>query len=52
MNITGEVKVEAPREAVFDALRDARFFASCIEGAGDLKQSGEARYEAILMRRD
>ena len=48
MNITGEVTVEAPRDAVFNALRDARFFASCIEGVSDLKQLGATRYEAML----
>lgn len=48
MNLTGEVTVSAPRQAVFDALRDVRFFASCIEGVSDLVQTGESTYDAVL----
>ena len=35
MNISGEITVAAPRDAVFDKLKDAPFFASCIEGVKD-----------------
>jgi carbon monoxide dehydrogenase subunit G len=48
MKITGEIAVAAPRAKVFDALCDARFFASCIEGVGDLTAVGDNRYEATL----
>lgn len=48
MNLTGEITVNAPRQAVFDALRDVQFFASCIEGVSDLVQTGEASYDAVL----
>ena len=48
MKITGEIVVQAPRAKVFDALCDARFFASCIEGVGDLTALGDNRYEAML----
>ncbi len=48
MNLSGEFTVKAPRDAVFDALADARFFASCFDGVSHLTQTGEARYEAVL----
>jgi carbon monoxide dehydrogenase subunit G len=35
MKFSGELTVKAPRGAVFDALRDARFFASCVDGVRD-----------------
>lgn len=48
MKLTGEFTVRAPREAVFDALADARFFASCFEGVSKLTQVGETRYDALF----
>ena len=51
MNITGEITVAAPREAVFKALSDAPFFASCIEGVQDLKQIDATHYDAVLETR-
>lgn len=48
MELTGEITVNAPRGAVFDALRDVQFFASCVEGVSDLVQTGESRYDAVL----
>jgi len=48
VRITGEIAVEAPRAKVFDALRDPRFFASCIEGVGELASLGGNRFEAML----
>jgi carbon monoxide dehydrogenase subunit G len=51
MKISGEIKVKAGRAAVFDALCDARFFASCIDGVGELTQIDEKRYAAILETR-
>ena len=41
----------APREAVFKALSDAPFFASCIEGVRDLKQIDATQYDAVLETR-
>ena len=37
MNISGEITVAAPRAAVFDKLKDAPFFASCVDGVKDLQ---------------
>lgn len=51
MNISGEITVAAPREAVFKALSDAPFFASCIEGVSDLKAIDATHYTAILETR-
>jgi len=48
MKISGQVRVKAPRAAVFAALRDARFFASCVEGVRDLTEIAPDRYEAVL----
>ena len=48
MKFAGELTVKAPRRAVFAALRDARFFASCVEGVRDLAEIGPDRYSAIF----
>jgi carbon monoxide dehydrogenase subunit G len=48
MKFAGELTVRAPRTAVFDALRDARFFASCVEGVRDLAEIGPDRYAAVF----
>jgi carbon monoxide dehydrogenase subunit G len=48
MKFTGELSVRAPRTAVFEALRDARFFASCVEGVHDLAEIGPDRYAAVF----
>ena len=48
MKITGQVRVKAPRAAVYAALRDARFFASCVEGVSDLAEVAPDRYSATL----
>jgi carbon monoxide dehydrogenase subunit G len=46
MNLSGEITVRAPRQAVFDAVRDARFFAACIEGVRDLVETDATHYTA------
>lgn len=51
MRFVGEILVPAPREAVFDKLRDARFFASCVEGVRDLTEQDETHYTAVLETR-
>lgn len=48
MNITGQVKVNAPRVAVFEKLNDARFFASCIDGVSDLQEIDPTHFTAVL----
>lgn len=48
MKITGEFTVEAPRVAVFETLRDARSFATYLDGVSELTQIDDDRYEAVL----
>jgi uncharacterized protein len=51
LDIAGEITVHASREAVFKALSDARFFASCIDGVHDLKEIDATHYNAVLETR-
>jgi carbon monoxide dehydrogenase subunit G len=48
MKITGELTVRAPQAAVFDAVQDARFFASCIDGVQELTEIDPTHYDAVL----
>ena len=50
MDIAGKITVHASREAVFKALSDAQFFASCIEGIRDLKEVDPTHYNAEIGR--
>jgi carbon monoxide dehydrogenase subunit G len=51
LNVEGEISVAAPREAVFRALSDAPFFASCIDGVRDLTEIDATHYDAVLETR-
>ena len=48
MKVSGEILVQAPRDEVFSRLRDARFFASCVDGVKDLTEAGELKYNAVF----
>jgi carbon monoxide dehydrogenase subunit G len=48
MKFAGDIHLEAPRAAVFAKLRDARFFASCVEGVRDLNEIDPDHYTAVL----
>ena len=48
MNVTGAITVAAPREEVFNALKNAPFFASCIDGVRDLKEIDATHYDAVI----
>lgn len=48
MIFTGEIEVGAPRAVVFDKLKDARFFASCVEGVRDLNEIDPTHYTAVM----
>ena len=48
MKFTGDIWLNAPRPAVFAKLRDARFFASCVEGVQDLNEIDADHYTAVL----
>jgi hypothetical protein len=51
MKLSGQLTVPAPRAAVFDALRDARLFASCVEGVRDLQEIDATHYRAVMETR-
>jgi carbon monoxide dehydrogenase subunit G len=51
MRISGELSVRAPRAAVFDALKDARVFASCVEGVQELTEIDPTHYSAVFETR-
>ena len=48
MKFSGEIRVKAPRAQVYTAIRDARFFASCVEGVRDLEEIAPDRYAAVF----
>jgi uncharacterized protein len=48
MKITGQITVPAPHARVFAALRDAHFFASCVDGVRDLVATDDTHYTAML----
>jgi uncharacterized protein len=48
MKFTGELSVKAPRAAVYEKVRDARFFASCVDGVRDLEEIGPDQYSAVF----
>jgi len=48
MKFSGTITVVAPRAQVFKALRDARLFASCIDGVSDLAETGPDAYGAMF----
>jgi len=48
MNVSGEFTVNAPREAVFNALRDASSFVRFVDGVHDLKEIDPTHYQAMF----
>jgi carbon monoxide dehydrogenase subunit G len=48
MKFSGELTVKAPQATVYQALRDARFFASCVEGVRELEEIAPDRYAAVF----
>ena len=48
MNVSGQFTVQAPREVVFNALRDARSFVTFVEGVSDLKEIDATHYAAVF----
>jgi len=48
MKFSGELTVRAPRAEVYKAVRDARFFASCVDGVRDLQETGPDTYAAVF----
>ena len=48
MNVSGQFTVQAPREVVFNALRDARSFVTFVEGVSELKEIDASHYAAVF----
>jgi carbon monoxide dehydrogenase subunit G len=48
MKFSGELTVKAPRAKVYAAVRDARLFASCVEGVQDLQETAPDTYSAVF----
>ena len=48
MKFPGELTVKAPRAQVYEKVRDARFFASCVDGVQDLKETAPDTYAAVF----
>jgi carbon monoxide dehydrogenase subunit G len=48
MKISGEFSIRAQREAVFNAVQDARFFASCIDGVQEVNEIDPTHYDAVF----
>src|SRR5438105_984153 len=48
MKFNGELTVKARLPAVYEKVRDARFFASCVEGVRDLAEIAPDRYSAVF----
>lgn len=48
MKFSGELTVRAPRAVVYKAVRDARFFASCVDGVQDLQETAPDTYSALF----
>jgi uncharacterized protein len=48
MKFTGDILIPAARAAVYAKVRDARFFASCVEGVHELNEIDADHYTAVL----
>jgi uncharacterized protein len=48
MKFSGELSVKAARAEVYKKVRDARFFASCVDGVNDLKETAPDTYAAVF----
>jgi carbon monoxide dehydrogenase subunit G len=48
MNVSGEFTVNAPRDVVFNTLRDAQSFVRFVDGVHELKELDPTHYEAVF----
>ena len=48
MNVSGEFTVNAPRDVVFETLRDPSSFVRFVDGVQDLKEIDPTHYEAMF----
>jgi hypothetical protein len=49
MEITGEYQIDAPREAVWQALNDPEMLRECIPGCESLEKTGDNEFAAKVM---
>lgn len=48
MNVSGQFNVQAPREVVFNTLRDARTFVGLVDGVSELKEIDPTHFTAMF----
>lgn len=48
MKFSGELTLNAPRGEVYKKVRDARFFASCVDGVSELAETAPDTYAAVF----
>src|ERR1700726_4474162 len=48
MKFSGELSVNGPRAEVYEAVRNARFFPSCVDGVSDLQETAPDKYAAVF----
>jgi carbon monoxide dehydrogenase subunit G len=48
MNVSGEFTVKAPRQRVFETIRDPKSFIALVDGLHDLKEIDPTHYEAVF----
>ncbi|HEX4040563.1 MAG TPA: SRPBCC domain-containing protein [Xanthobacteraceae bacterium] len=48
MKFSGALTVNAPRAEVYKKVRDARFFASCVDGVSELVETAPDTYAALF----
>jgi carbon monoxide dehydrogenase subunit G len=51
MNVSGEFTVKAPRDVVFETIRDPSSFVKFVDGVSDLKEIDPTHYEAMFETR-
>lgn len=48
MNVSGQFTVQAPREVVFNTIRDPRTFVGLVDGVSDLKEIDPTHFTAMF----
>jgi carbon monoxide dehydrogenase subunit G len=48
MNVSGEFTVRAPRQQVFETIRDPKSFIALVDGLQDLKEIDPTHYQAVF----
>jgi len=48
MNVSGQFTVQAPREVVFNTIRDPRTFVGFVEGVSELKEIDPTHFTAVF----